>query len=513
MRATMALSVVAFLGLSSVSQAADDPIFTAINVRLDHPVEGDVVTAPLTKEGKQELLLRGKESESALSFFTILSADKNGDWQNPQSRRIDISKDAVFFDILSQGEGKTARLAVLTHDAIHLLNSQTGESDLILPTTSIYRHGGNPDFKWLDFARDVNGDGLDDFIIPDFDHYRVFLQRDGGFEPPLDLPFGAEMRIGYGQIDEGNAPRYQDFPLHIFDANLDDKDDIVFIKGTDFVAFEQKADGSFHTTPKIYPIVLDVVGNTWAEERAAQDARANESNYAETRIKGIDDFDGDGVVDILTLQETVRGTFDRTALHNIHFGRKSENGLSFEREADTSIMIEGIVPLYSTKDITGDEKQDGMFASADFGIGKIIGILLTRSTKFDLSFFEMGADRRFQEKANIVKKLSVDFDFSTGAVAVPVFMTADVTGDGRADLILNDKERGITVFPGLEDERLFEKRGLKFTIDLPKDGQLVRAVDVNGDDRHDLIIRFDPRGQDGADNSRRLILLMANGAE
>lgn len=45
-----------------------------------------------------------------------------------------------------------------------------------------------------DFFRDINGDGLDDFLIPGFHGLSAFLQDGGGgFGPPFDYPSPAEM--------------------------------------------------------------------------------------------------------------------------------------------------------------------------------------------------------------------------------------------------------------------------------------------------------------------------------
>lgn len=509
MRPRFLLLAIAALSATSTLSAQEAP-FSRIELRAGFPVGGPPVAARLGGGAASDLLVHGRDA-GGLARMAIFSPDPARGWSSPRRREVEVPFDALFFDILRGADGQADRLAFLTPLGVRIFDPVDGGAPLRLSAVSIFRHASNPEFDRMAFAVDADGDGRDDLLIPDFDGHRLFLQTgDGGFSEPVFLGLPSEMRIG-GFTSISGEPRYKAFPHHAFDADGDGRGDLVFHRGRELLVFAQGEDGGFASFPRPVPLGLPIVGNRWVDEIAAEDISANRSNFVQTRLLRIEDFDGDGIVDILTETERASGTFDRVTGYALHFGRGP--GPVFDPVPDTSILVPGYVARLQVVDVDGDGRRDLVTASVDIGIGKIVGALLTGSTDFDLSFHRLGAGRALPETPDVRRKLSVGFDFSSGGVSIPLFALADVDGDGAMDLLLDDDKRGIRLFPSEPGKALFARRAIRVDVDLPGDGQLVDSADLDGDGGADILIRFDRLGADGADNRDRILLLLTGGRE
>jgi len=82
----------------------------------------------------------------------------------------------------------------------------------------------------------------------------------------------------------------------------------------------------------------------------------------------------------------------------------------------------------------------------------------------------------------------------------------DVNGDSRSELIVAQSRQELQVYLGTEDSDLFVREPLILSVPLPAD-QLanVRMVDLNMDDKQDLIIKHP-----SSTEPHRLNILIAN---
>ena len=94
------------------------------------------------------------------------------------------------------------------------------------------------------------------------------------------------------------------------------------------------------------------------------------------------------------------------------------------------------------------------------------------------------------------------FDLKTGLMRYPAVAIADVDGDGRAELMVQEGPDTLRVLKGRDDSRLFDDDGPTLSMPLPRNGQMVEARDLDGDGRADLLVRYGPA--DGPDVARTL---------
>lgn len=491
------------LPVLSPALAQENTVFHQVELTAEHPIIAEPYFPKLFSKDRKALTLLGKDEKQ--HFFFSIYKQLDGDAQV-----LAVPEDALFFDFLSDGENGKEHLVFLTRDGVTFVDPENGETDLTLKTQSIYRLPSNPNFSHLDFARDLNGDGWEDIIVQDFDGYHLFIHTEAGFQDPVFLPFPVEMRIGGAPYYDASAPRYESFPIYNLDMTLDERDDIVFLKDKTLYVFEQLPDGTFSTQAQTIDIPLDIVGNSMAEFLRSEESSSNRANFTERRISKIQDIDGDKIPDILTLEEEAKGTFDRKTTYGIHFGRQTPEGLSFVKEVDALSSIKGFSLFQSLSDVEGDGRFENFTATNDIGLGKIISALLTGSTKFDLSIYKINDQRKFEEKPNSVKKIRLDFDFSSGNISIPVVKLADLDGDGRKELILDDEKKGIRIFSqDPKRNEVFGRRAKDYKVQIPQDGQFVQVEDIDENGRDDLIIHFDPFGADGEESAKRLIFLLS----
>lgn len=483
--------------------AQEDSPFFEVALDAPHAIIDQPYFERLFSGDRKTLILLGKDEERR--FFFSLYQQLSG-----QPQQLAIPENALFFDFLSTGEKERAFITYVTKSGISKVNVETGETQEIAPLKSVYRLDQNPNLSHLDFAKDLNGDGRDDILLQDFEGYHLLIQNEDGFDAPVFLPFPVEMRVGGQPFYDQEAPRYRSFPVYNLDMTLDGREDIAFLKDRSIHVFPQMEDGQFSLGEQIIDLPMDIVGNSMKELLEAEEASSNRANFTENRIFRMQDMDGDKRPDILTLQEKAEGTFDRKATYAIHFGRDVDGQLSFNADADTDLTIEGFSLFQDVEDVNGDGQFETITASNEIGIGKIVSALLTGSTKFDLNIHEFNADKIYNPKPSLKKKLRLDFEFSSGTVSVPAVKLADLNGDGLKELILDDEKEGLLIFTQSDEEGLsFSRSSVEYKVNLPKDGQLVQVEDIDDNGREDIIIHFDAFGSDGEDKQNHIVFLLA----
>ena len=497
--------------LYAVADADQEKItFDLHEVSLNHDVNGKTLALSMIEAGTLNLVVKGQDA-SGKKLFSIYSLDTDGKFNPEPTHQIAMPDDALFYDFGAVFEKGVEALMFLNHEGIRYYDVTEKTIKPLVSTKSIYLAGINPQLQSLNFARDISGDDIAEIIIPGFDGYNLFM-RDGDDNFTIQLlNMQVEMRIGGSnpRFPNGNTPRFSRFPSYSFDINFDGRKDLLFLKDQDFLSFLQQEDGSYAIEPAVVPLGLKVTGNSWVEQIKANERYADQSNLVETSIHIIEDLNGDGIIDIMTETDNAAGVFNRKTSYSMHPGRNEGGMLTFDQTPVSSFEVKGI--RYQTRlvDLDNDDVRDFGAASVKVGVGKIIGALISGSTDATLSFFKHGSDGKFSEKPIYTKGVPVKFNLSSGNTSIPFVELTDVTGDGLKDLLLNDGKKGIKIYRGQNEKRIFARKAEKFNVAMPSSGNLIDVMDLNGDGESDLVIHFDRLGVDGLDNRQRMIVLMS----
>ena len=385
--------------MASASAGAADKIapFIISDVSAEHSVS-DIKPVAFFSATAKSLMVKGrtKAGEKVFSFYEMLDSTH---LSGTPTLTVPMPHDALFYDLAPVFGKEQSTLLFLGSDGVQRYNPATDALEPIMAVSSIYRRGASPLFEQLNFARDLNGDGFADIIVPDFEGYRLRLNDGkGSFGTETLLDMQVEMRLS------NRRPLYSQFPLLNEDVNFDGQKDIVFLKDRSFIAFLQNPDGSFDATPTVFDIGLDIIGNSFDDFIKSEERYQDQSDLSETSISLVKDMNGDGILDIVTLTDRAQGLFKRSSTYQFHYGVEAEGRLVFNKTPDTEIKLDGVTARNKHIDFNDDGRIDFAGGAVNIGIGKIIGILLSGSVGIRLismSRMKMGI---IQPNQNSAKK-------------------------------------------------------------------------------------------------------------
>ena len=90
---------------------------------------------------------------------------------------------------------------------------------------------------------------------------------------------------------------------------------------------------------------------------------------------------------------------------------------------------------------------------------------------------------------------------------MPAVALVDQNQDGRLDLLIQDSDVTLNLYAGESSDRLFANRAESIRIAVPKDPDLIRRIDADGDGALDLLMQIPPPLGETA--GHRVVLLLS----
>lgn len=473
-----------------------------------------LATMPLLSHGSHETIVLDTGAavqQTALlagSALTVFSSNKDGSrhvqsWQvgldetTPSSKLEALANHVILVDEIVTPEG--TQIALISRDRANLL----GSSKPLLQFSSIYNAPVYEAIPRSDVFRDLNGDGLDDFVIPGFDGFEVAVQRsDGSFTQPITLIAPPMMDMSYN-----SHPWYQAKSLFHADMTGDKRDDLVFWQEGRFVVYPQNDSDAFDARPTT--IASDIgLDYDSVDGMSLRFSNEDHSDKSVTVIHSLADYDGDGITDLMAMKVKSEGVLNKKTTFSLHQGElagEARNTVVFANQARSIVESSGIQYEMLARDLDADGDLDLMVSSVELGVGKIIGALLTSSIKIDLGFYPM-LEGVYPTRPATNRTMTATFSLSSGDYWIPSVTLLDLNRDKLLDLLIQDSDEAFNVFSG-EREELFANRGTLLSTPLPKDPDLIRNLDANRDGTDDLLIMVPPPL--GSDLSHRVVLLLS----
>ena len=161
-------------------------LFCLLLVLLPSGVLGfyDVVEVATGKAMSQTVLSMQRQ-DSGMADLALISVAKDGsrkielyvaadNYQAPKIER-PLAEDVIFVD--SGRYGNTDALLLFSARQARIININTGVESPVIEFSSIYNSPLYDSVPQINVFKDLNNDGLDDFLIPTFDGYLVSVQQ------------------------------------------------------------------------------------------------------------------------------------------------------------------------------------------------------------------------------------------------------------------------------------------------------------------------------------------------
>ncbi len=381
-------------------------------------------------------------------------------------------------------------------------------------TESIFMLSDNKTLQKWDFVADLNGDHLDEVFIPKITKCVVYFRNPKTNDwHENEIPLIAESQVS-GIYDKrfsvGNRSeaRYATPYIEIIDFNSDNRNDLMGVYKDSLVVFCQDEKGYFSQE---YRHKIDLhFGEIWrgAKIQRSHIGEKNERYF----LKRIIDLNDDGIIDVVVLHISTRKSFVNP--HNevrIHFGKKDNSNsterIYFSEEPDQVINPGGTQLVMDILRVNKDNKYDLVLPIVKVSLKNVISMLLTKSVEIQAEIYLMNDDGFYSEKPDVKSKMVVRFSYRGGPTS-PVYEIEDFNGDGYLDILSSLEEKMLIIFFGNEENIMDSKVGVKYNIRLPQNGEMVRAINLNTDNKCDVIVTYieDPEKYKNIANMLRVLI-------
>ena len=456
---------------------------------------------------KHQTVLTGFLLGGNLAELAVVNIDENNDrhlhiyafGNNTWTLRLNtmLRPEVLFVDVVNIG-GRD-RLITYKHGRLNWLDPESAtEHTLVTVTSMIVPPDGN--IPHVDITRDVNGDARDDLVMPDTDGFWVFIQTtDGVFADPVKLGSPTEVDRIYDRGDEYQYAPWNQSRIHEMDYNRDGRVDLAFWNGDHFVVHQQDKHGLFTSVATTF--TTDVVFDTddLASLAAPHGVRGRRKDHQPPGaltgkvLHALKDMNGDGIADLGVFSLKGGSLWRMHSAYEVHFGAPvPDGGILFTQDVGAALQVDGIPFGMAQSDFNGDKKIDMMFTTIKprifKAIGMIIGAVLTGSVSLDLECYRMEGDI-YPNTPNVTGKIkSYPADKTNGRTTFSSVLIADVNGDRRSDLLVQQGPKELRIFMGVSGPELFARKPRKVAVTMPNDEKHTWLADFNKDDKQDLLM-------------------------
>lgn len=438
-----------------------------------------------------------------------------------------LRSEVLFVDVANIG-GRD-RLITYEQGRLNWFDPASATERALVEITTNYKATGDGGIPYVDISRDVNRDGLDDLVVPDIDGFWIATQLpDGSFSAPMKFgppdPFLDKIALDHthNYREVGITPLTAHWylsRLHQMDYDQDGRSDLVFWNADHFDVYRQDARGMF--SPVAETFTVDISFDTDGAYSIAFDFKGENmfslifgfrKNTKRRVLHTFHDLSGDNVADLVIHSLEGRSLGKQRSLYEVHFGTPTPDGIVFARDVSMTIRPRGtaggLQPWgYSSQwfqDLDGDGKTDVLFKDVQTGLTGMSRAMIGKSIAIDLEFYHI-ENGRHSDKPTTMRKIRPDLDiFEKDRVFFPVVLFGDVNGDGRSDLLVGKNWEELHVFLGVPGPELLARKPQKVVVAMPNDERNARLVDLNKDNKQDLLIHYP-----STTNPHRVALLIA----
>lgn len=312
-----------------------------------------------------------------------------------------------------------------------------------------------------DAATDLDGDGLDEWLLPVPSGYSVRNAREELAEIECDVV--SEIRRGDSTYVYTRLPAYQ-----TFDVAGSETKGLAFLSD-EYADFAQ--------------------GKGWKEQTRFKVPLALEEKW-EASAK-MADINNDGFPDLMVTQ--TKGTVNLQSVTQVYIASAP---FQYPSEAAATFNVKGAVASPSLVDVDGDEFKDAIVISVPFGAKNLISFFVRGKISVEAEVY-LFKDGKFGAEPAYRSSLTLEAPDGREQVAHAL---EDFNGDGHVDLAFSTSGTTLGVHAGGGESFVASKPFASF--ELPAFGT-ARAVELNEGEAWDIVL-FHP----GGDNRKRVDIMV-----
>ena len=486
----------------------------------------------VTGVAKHQTVLTGFLLGGAIADIAVASVHGNsdqhlriyafGDETWGQRLNVSLRPEVLFIDVANIGDRD--RLITYEHGRLNWFDSHSATERLLVAVTANFNPPRSDEIPHVDITHDVNGDTLDDLVVPDIDGFWVFVQMsDGVFAEKVKIGTRTEMERILG-ADGYRYDPWSQSRVHEIDYDRDGRTDLAFWNEDHFKVHLQDESGLFTLQAKTF--MTDIAFDS---DRLSLLTTGDMTGKV---LHSLTDLNGDDVADLVVFKLSGGDISSKHSSYEVHFGAPTPDGsIAFARDADIAFQSDKKIQIgMHQHDFNRDGQVDLMITTIHIKFLK--GSLWKRVKGFmgddiylDLEFYQM-EEGRYASTPNTTRRIALDGVPShrePGWVPLDIVLRGgtherrntqknyprafnttlrigDVTGDGHSDLLLADHPRIMALFAGVPGPEMFAQQHQEVAVSPPNDEEYTYLVDLNKDGVQDLLMHhpFTKRDAHGA---------------